>query len=155
MVIKHKLKIFFFIYFNRIRFMPFNATLNDISVIGRGNRRKPPSQWQIDHIKLYRIHHAIDRILTHNFSCELVLGTDCTCSCKSNYHMITTTVAPFIPIDHICSVMISMIVLSMVDHEFELRLGQIKHYKTGTVNSEINAMFLLMRKMRQDEHRNN
>ena len=34
----------------------------------------------------------------HNISVEIttlvVIGTDCTGSCKSNYHMITTTTAP-------------------------------------------------------------
>jgi len=36
------------------------------------------------HIKLHRVHLAMSVIQTHNFS-------DCTCSCKSIYHTITTT----------------------------------------------------------------
>ena len=29
----------------------------------------------------------------------MVIGTDCTCSCKSNYHTITTTAASIIHLD--------------------------------------------------------
>ena len=40
------------------------------------------------HIILYQVHLAIiSRIQTHNF-----IG-DCTCSCKSNYHVIMITMA--------------------------------------------------------------
>jgi hypothetical protein len=42
-------------------------------------------------IKLYRVHLAIRRILT-----LVVIGTDCTGSCKSNYHTIMTTTAHFL-----------------------------------------------------------
>ena len=33
--------------------------------------------------------------------------------------------------DHICGVMVNMLVSSAVDHEFEHRCGQAKNYKTG------------------------
>ena len=76
-------------------FMVFNATFNNISVISwrsvllvgesgvpGENNRPVASHWQT---------------LSHNLvSCTtltalMVIGTDCTCSCKSNYHAITTT----------------------------------------------------------------
>ena len=40
------------------------------------------------HIMLYRIHLDISVIRTHSL---VAIGTDCTGSCKSCYHMITTT----------------------------------------------------------------
>ena len=40
------------------------------------------------HIMLYRVHLVI------KLTTLVVLGTDCTCSCKSNYHTITATTAP-------------------------------------------------------------
>ena len=35
----------------------------------------------------------------------VVIGTDCTCSCKSNYHTITTTTIPDINIQTFCLVL--------------------------------------------------
>jgi len=42
---------------------------------------------------LYRVHYAMNGAKTPNL---VVIGTDCTGSCKSNYHTITTTTAPSI-----------------------------------------------------------
>ena len=81
--------------------MVFNATFNNISAIswqasfiGGGNwsmRRKPPtcrkSLTTLYHIMLYRVHprHELPDLKL------VTLGTDCSGSCKSNYHTITTT----------------------------------------------------------------
>ena len=49
------------------------------------------------HKMLYWLHLAMIRIRTHNVSGDTI-GTDCTGSCKSNYHTNTTTTAPDIHI---------------------------------------------------------
>jgi len=54
------------------------------------------------HKMLYRVHLAMRGIITHHL---VVIGTDCTGSCKSNYHTITTTTA-------------SRNICATVDHEF-------------------------------------
>ena len=42
-------------------------------------------------IMLYRVHLALVRF---KLTTLVVIDTDCTGSCKSNYHAITTTIAP-------------------------------------------------------------
>ena len=41
---------------------------------------------------LYRVHLAMSGNRTHNLSSD---NTDCIGSCKSNYHTVTTTTAPW------------------------------------------------------------
>ena len=45
------------------------------------------------HILLYRVHLAWARF---KLTTLVVIGTDCTCSCQSNYHTIETTAVPSI-----------------------------------------------------------
>jgi hypothetical protein len=46
--------------------------------------------------KLYHIMLYTLPCLKFELTTSVVIGTDCICSCKSNYHMITATTAPII-----------------------------------------------------------
>jgi hypothetical protein len=80
------------------RFMVFNATFNNISIITwrsvllmertGENHRPATSYWQIYHIMLYRV-HLVWGGFKHTML--VVIGTDYIYSCTSNYHAIATT----------------------------------------------------------------
>ena len=53
------------------------------------NHRPVASRWQIYHIMLYTSPWSRFELTT-----LVVIGTDCICSCKSNYHTITATTVP-------------------------------------------------------------
>ena len=67
-----------------------------VSFNGGGNwrtHRKPvASQWHT--LSHNVVHLTLVEIRTNNIS--VVIGTDCIGSCKSNYHMITTTTDPIL-----------------------------------------------------------
>ena len=78
--------------------MMFNATINKISVISWRSVllvKETAGLSQVTdksyYIKLYQIHLAMNDVKTHSL---MVIGIDCTGSCKSNYHTITSTTAP-------------------------------------------------------------
>ena len=87
----------------RVRVILFNDTFNNIAVIswrsvfiGGENLRVPhqlvASHWQIYHISVVSSTSRHER--GFEITILVVTGTDCTGSCKSNYHTITTTTAP-------------------------------------------------------------
>jgi hypothetical protein len=84
--------------------MVFNATFNNISVISwqsvllveetgvPGENHQPvASTDKLYHIMLYRVYLTWTRF---ELTTSVVIDTDCTGSCKSNYHTITATTAP-------------------------------------------------------------
>ena len=81
----------------------FNATLNSISVLlmeeNSENHQPVTHHWQT------LLHNIVSSTHHHKWEFELttsvVLGTDCTVSCKSNYHMIMTTTAPLFHVYHL------------------------------------------------------
>ena len=114
-------KLFWMVWF---RLMMFNTTFINISVISlhsvllveetrvpRENHRLVACHWQTLSHNVVSSTPGLSGIQTHNvsddkhyhimfywtgfkFTTLVVIGTDCTGSCKSNYHMVTTTTAP-------------------------------------------------------------
>ena len=91
----------------RIRIILFNVIFNNVSVIswqscnciGGGNRRigRKPSTCRKSMTKFITwccIEYTSPWV-RFELTMLVVIGTDCTGSCKSNYHTITTTTAPY------------------------------------------------------------
>jgi hypothetical protein len=79
--------------------MVFYATFNNISVllmeeigVPRENHRPVASNRQILSHNVVHLARAGFKLAT-----SVVIGTDCICSCKSNYHTIMTTMSLYNP----------------------------------------------------------
>ena len=91
--------------------------LSTIFQLYRGGRRKPEYLVKttdlpqvtdkLSHIMLYRVHFAWAGF---QLTPLVMIGTDCIDSCKSNYHMTTTTTAP----------RLSIITINIIIHELIL-----------------------------------
>ena len=87
--------------------MVFNTAFNNISVIswvsvllveehGENHRPVASHQQTLSHdVVLSTTRHEWDS----NSQLLVVIGTDCISSCKSNYHTITTTTAPYLALE--------------------------------------------------------
>ena len=96
-----------FYHLIRVTVMVFNATFNNISdkswwsVLLMEETRVPTenqwpaaSHWQtLSHNDVFKVHLAW---VEFELTVLVVIGNDCISSCKSNYHKIMTTTAPFI-----------------------------------------------------------
>jgi len=93
--------------------MVLNATFNNISVISwrsvletgvpGENHRLVVSHWQIlsHNVVSSTPRHEFNGVRSHNVSGNILVGTDCTGSCKSNYHTITTTTVTIPVVSHL------------------------------------------------------
>ena len=72
-----------------------------VSFIGGGNRVPGEKQWPVTSHWQTLSHNVVSNTIMYispwmgfEHTILVVIGTDCTGSCKSNYHMISTMTAP-------------------------------------------------------------
>ena len=82
--------------------MVFNATVNNFPVISWWSILLPQVIDKFNHIILYRVHPVW---LGFELTNLVVIYTDCTGSCKSNYHTIMTMMAPLIIKKYTCIIL--------------------------------------------------
>ena len=80
--------------FNNISVIPWRSVLLvEITTVSGENSRPVTSHWQTYHVMLYLKYTSPWIVL--KLTTLVVIGTDCTVSCKSNYQPITTMTAPW------------------------------------------------------------